>query len=218
MSEMEQFEMPHGDTVTMCGGRTTWTLAGGAVALVNDAEGRTHLEVAGDLGDEGHAILTLSELSRLHDAIGALLEAAAEVAQRQVKAKPATVPPGPWDDEPDNLEWIDEATGLQCMILRGSTYHLCGYVRVPAGHPWDGLTDPYIESGVHGGLTYKGERNGEGGGWWVGFDASHSGDLLPEDLGRYTFLGMSETYRTVDYMRAECATLAAEVAEAGGAK
>lgn len=43
--------------------------------------------------------------------------------------------PGPWDSEPNRLHWIDQATGLKCAILRGTVHQLCGYVRVPRGHP-----------------------------------------------------------------------------------
>lgn len=43
--------------------------------------------------------------------------------------------PGPWDTEPDELEWRDERTGLQCELWRNPHYgFLCGYVGVPPGH------------------------------------------------------------------------------------
>jgi hypothetical protein len=48
---------------------------------------------------------------------------------------------GPWQTEPDELEWNDERTGLKCHIKRHPYYgHLCGYVGVPPGHVlygWD---------------------------------------------------------------------------------
>lgn len=47
-------------------------------------------------------------------------------------------PPGPWMDEPDELEWRDEATGLSCLIRRGHFGQLNGYVGVPPGHPYYG--------------------------------------------------------------------------------
>lgn len=46
---------------------------------------------------------------------------------------------GPWNDEPDKAQWIDEATGLDCLIVRGPSGALCGYVGVPPEHPWHGL-------------------------------------------------------------------------------
>lgn len=43
-------------------------------------------------------------------------------------------PSGPWDGEPDKKQWMDPATGLPCLIHRGPTGALCGYVGVPPGH------------------------------------------------------------------------------------
>ncbi len=84
---------------------------------------------------------------------------------------------GPWDDEPDKAAWVDEAPGLDCMIVRGPMGALCGYVGVPEGHPWHGKSyDDCLEGNackapehegshwacqspdgtarVHGGLTF----------------------------------------------------------------
>lgn len=82
--------------------------------------------------------------------------------------------PGPWADEPDKAVWVDEATDLDCMIVRGPHGGLCGYVGVPEGHPWYrvGFADCVAECGgerewtfcdhtpesrveVHGGLTFS---------------------------------------------------------------
>ena len=38
--------------------------------------------------------------------------------------------PGEWTDEPDKLQWVDEATGFDCLIVRNSLGALCGYVGV----------------------------------------------------------------------------------------
>jgi hypothetical protein len=45
---------------------------------------------------------------------------------------------GEWKDEPDKIQWPDPATGLPCLIVRGPSGALCGYVGVPASHPWHG--------------------------------------------------------------------------------
>lgn len=49
--------------------------------------------------------------------------------------------PGPWDDEPDQLLWKDQRTGLQCQAMRNPHMgFFCGYVGVPPGHTlfgWD---------------------------------------------------------------------------------
>lgn len=74
--------------------------------------------------------------------------------------------PGPWQDEPDRIEWVS-AAGYVCLMLRqigdeedakiyggpGYSGHWCGYVGVPEDHPWPrGLGDMY-EIDVHGGIT-----------------------------------------------------------------
>lgn len=43
---------------------------------------------------------------------------------------------GPWVSEPDKVQWLDEASGLPCLIVRGPMGALCGYVGVPEGHPF----------------------------------------------------------------------------------
>lgn len=114
---------------------------------------------------------------------------------------PECRPPGggPWTSEPDKAQWVDEATGLDCLIVRANTGALCGYVGVPAGHPWHGqrwTEAPAIqELHVHGGVNYS-DPCVEGGEqaaavchvpepgrpddvWWLGFDCSHVGDYAP---------------------------------------
>lgn len=45
---------------------------------------------------------------------------------------------GPWDDEPDQKNYIT-ASGLSASILRAEhSGSLCGYVGVPPSHPWFG--------------------------------------------------------------------------------
>lgn len=78
---------------------------------------------------------------------------------------------GPWDDEPDKIQFADDSTGFPCLIVRNRHGALCGYVGVPSGHPWHGkgyddcLLHPVPEGGgydetaypdVHGGLTFAG--------------------------------------------------------------
>ena len=80
---------------------------------------------------------------------------------------------GPWQSEPDKLQWQDEATGLPCLVVRNWRGNLCGYVGVPSSHPahgkpystwnydYDGNklpTTAVVEAinniEVHGGLTF----------------------------------------------------------------
>lgn len=113
---------------------------------------------------------------------------------------------GEWDDEPDKLQWQDEATGLPCLIVRGPSGALCGYVGVAEGHPCFGVDysdakpvtpledENYID--VHGGLTFSdfcADTDDEsrhichvpGPGepdrvWWLGFDCAHACDVRPK--------------------------------------
>lgn len=115
------------------------------------------------------------------------------------RAQPYVVDfPGPWDDEPDKVQWVDPATGLDCLVVRNHFGSLCGYVGVPAGHPAYGV--PYDEPDVevHGGLTFADTCSGESADgqpsagichvpepgrphdvYWLGFDCGHAFDFQP---------------------------------------
>ena len=140
-------------------------------------------------------------------------------------------PRGEWDSEPDKVQWIDPATNLDCLIHRGSSGALCGYVGLPRGHKFYGKDyeaarardGEYLD--VHGGLTFADscseEVRADGGGichipapgrpadvWWLGFDCAHSGDLCPaysEDDRGY------EQYRDIFYVKHEVQKLAAQL-------
>lgn len=114
---------------------------------------------------------------------------------------------GPWQQEPDKLQMIDEESGYDCLIVRANPHigALCGYVGVPEGHPAYGKKGEYDDPvtrdvSVHGGITFAGRcmiampnvakdletqgvcHSGEVANhnvWWFGFDCAHSGDLAP---------------------------------------
>ena len=131
---------------------------------------------------------------------------------------------GPWDDEPDEALWRDEATGFACAAFRvGWSGHWCGYVALPPEHPAHGLPDEYdYNVYVHGGATYAGDLAhsaslrlamlttacGNSNPWWVGFDCAHSGDSSPLDITDGHRFG---TYRTLAYVKQQCAKLASEL-------
>lgn len=141
---------------------------------------------------------------------------------------------GPWQSEPDKEQFTDEATGLPCLIKRGPVGALCGYVGVAEGHPWFGVMyqDLDADVNVHGSLTFSdfchegpedetichvpgpGEPDRV---WWLGFDCAHAWDLAPAMRAEMASLGIpgidaDETYRPIGYVKAECATLAAQAA------
>lgn len=155
------------------------------------------------------------------------------------EARPPGV--GPWNDEPDKAQWVDEATGYDCLIIRHPAHgNLNGYVAVPVGHPaygigYDGLHD-MAEIDVHGGLTYASFGDTEEGNdpllvrhpapgrptdvWWLGFDCHHAFDLGPTFAARMAEIPdmpprpffREDVYRTFDYVKAEVESLARQLA------
>lgn len=140
-------------------------------------------------------------------------------------------PDGPWKDEPDKIQWMDEATGLPCLIVRhGWSGHYCGYVGVTRDHPlFDVGYDDEACSGlsVHGGLTFSGfcqeHEPGEEGTvichvvepgeddkvFWLGFDCAHYLDRPP---GRPHWSD-GEVYRDQAYVVGEVENLASQLKE-----
>ena len=127
--------------------------------------------------------------------------------------EPRDLPKGPWDNEPDKVQWQDLTTGYHCLIRRCSMGHLCGYVAVPASHPlfnkkWEHDLMPH--DSVHGGVTFadSGRKPFElvipsEPVWWIGFDCSHLRDQVP------CFDHGAGTYRDVAFCTQECTKLAA---------
>lgn len=141
-------------------------------------------------------------------------------------------PSGPWDGEPDYVQWVDEETNLDCLAVRSPWGTWCGYVGVPPQHPL--FRTPYQkvdnDISVHGGLAYS-DLCQEGGKvchvplsgrehniWWFGFDCAHAFDLSPQDL--LTWPGGSglirgSTYRDLPYVKEQAANLAKQLKEQG---
>lgn len=130
---------------------------------------------------------------------------------------------GPWADEPDRMEWRDGS--LVLLAKRGPLGAWCGYVGVPPGHRWHGVSYNDVEVMVHCGLTYSegctGDppsgichiaRDGEPDEvWWLGFDCAHGSDAIPS--GR-TFSLPDAEYRDASYVIAEVERLAEQIKEA----
>ncbi len=161
----------------------------------------------------------------------------------------------PWENEPNELRWSDESTGLQCCVYRHPHFgHLCGYVEIPSGHPLFGCdySDPVPASlierakaimdgpagkrgaleifciagrggllagdlfDVHGSITFSGEPywSDPATEFWYGFDCAHCDDVSP--FARSP-LQEHATYRDIDYVKAECASLARQIHDLGKA-
>lgn len=144
---------------------------------------------------------------------------------------------GPWDEEPDEVRFVEEVTGYTCIIRRGWRGGLCGYVELPAGHPlvghvrhnadferkcrrrcansWPIITrdDPrslveVIDSlEVPGIVTFAEQWNRYS--WCIGFGHSHLWDGLPgSELGTYP---SAACYANIEQVGRECAALARQL-------
>lgn len=148
--------------------------------------------------------------------------------------------PGPWQDEPDKKQWVDEATGMACLVVRSHSGALCGYVGVPEGHrcfqvDYSVVEDRHRSVWPHGGLTFSGfcQEGAEEEGichlvepgeadrvWWLGFDCAHLGDLAPAMeawRSEHALLwGLrhetSGEYRDLAYVAEQVVSLAAQLA------
>lgn len=141
---------------------------------------------------------------------------------------------GPWQSEPDKKQWLDEETGLPCLIHRGGSGGLCGYVGISADHPDFQKDYDNVDYDVHGGLTFANfcadVKRPDGSGichiveegendrvWWFGFDCAHSGDYTPmmskyrrqhPDLYR---CNPWETYKDLTYVERQVKALARQL-------
>lgn len=135
-------------------------------------------------------------------------------------------PAGQWDNEPDLAEGVDGESGLSCVAMRNSLGAWCGYVLVPSGNRYFGQKYQDIEGSgdypdIHGGITFSGVLPDRPGTWALGFDCSHAGDYSPSYAvilamaGRVSKAFIEDTeYRTLDFVKQECAKLAKFVSKA----
>ncbi|MEO1658280.1 MAG: hypothetical protein AAFR65_11195 [Pseudomonadota bacterium] len=110
-----------------------------------------------------------------------------------------------------------EASGFTCKIIVHTTLgHLCGYVRLPADHPMWGKDYDDVTADVHGGLTYARDHaplDESDGGWWLGFDCAHYGDLVPSVVEQAGLPPRDhETLRDNRFVRCELKRLAQQLA------
>lgn len=142
-------------------------------------------------------------------------------------------PSGPWDSEPDKVQWPDAATGLPCLAVRNRHWgNWCGYVGLPPEHPLYGKDYEAPDVEVHNYLSFADKcRPGENEAhgichtpalgepdhvWWFGFACDHVLDCSPEDVKRaargYPFtIDDDQIYRTLAYVQQECALLARQL-------
>jgi hypothetical protein len=136
---------------------------------------------------------------------------------------------GPWQDEPDLIEWTSASPPhFWCQIARSEAMgNLCGYVAVPTGHPAHGWSMREADVEVHGSITFAGP--GVAGLWVLGFDCGHGNtDVMPAMDGRMRQIhgeGYSKamnaismggafrvTYKDLAFVRAAVESLARQLA------
>jgi len=134
-------------------------------------------------------------------------------------------------DEPDKVQYKDEVTGFDCLIVRNHGGALCGYVGVPKEHPFHGkhYDDLHLVA-VHGGLTFAGgcqhtddpsvgichipEPGEPDNIWWLGFDCAHAWDICPAyHNADWHFDYPDSHYRDIAYVKREIADLALQLQE-----
>ena len=144
---------------------------------------------------------------------------------------------GAWKTEPDKIQFVDEATGLPCLIVRNNLGALCGYVGVDKNHPYYGKGyDDVPCTSAHGGLTFAGHcqktdneyegichkvEDGEDDKvWWLGFDCAHYQDFVPameatirKHMPESGLLPMEtySNYKDIEFVRATLKNMAAEI-------
>lgn len=139
----------------------------------------------------------------------------------------ATWPSGPWNDEPNRIEW--SYGGVACLALRMPTGAWSGYIGVAPGHPWYGLDEGELcEVKVHGGVTLTCacdtlrcchvDQSCEPALWWIGFACLHAGDLSPIEVAWLISAGFQPVshwgYRDVRFITNEVDALAQEAVRA----
>jgi hypothetical protein len=117
--------------------------------------------------------------------------------------------PGPWDNEPDKVQWIDKDTGLMCLIKRAPEGHLCGYVAITNTNClWGSFVKSNERPGVvYGGISYSGVLKDplivpSEDSWWFGFQCANLGDLQPSVKESWGY------YRDLSFATDECTRLA----------
>ena len=143
-------------------------------------------------------------------------------------------PRGEWDNEPDKVQWIDKATGFDCLIVRVPHHGaLCGYVGIP---PTLSLFEKeYGDERIdrldcHGGVTFsdrcepvQDESHGichtgavaNDTVWWIGFDCNHGFDKAPamHNMPHNELLEKmySPKYKNIEYVKESIEVLALQL-------
>lgn len=142
---------------------------------------------------------------------------------------------GPWQNEPDKVQYPDPETGSPCLIVRNHQGALCGYVGVTERHPYYKVDGYSHDVSVHGGITFTsmcspGEDEAHGichvpgvgepdHVWWLGFDCVHLHDFAPGMAATLAALPgdhswmLNDIYHDIPYVKSQIASLAKQLKE-----
>lgn len=125
--------------------------------------------------------------------------------------------------DPGRLLLADTYRGYEYEITCNSMAVRCGYVRIPAGHPWHGVSCWDVDARAHGGVNFSAPdvNCGKGGAddaWWFGFDCAHAWDAYDPALPGYEAFAAIDrllrryddgwrTVRSLGYVAMECRRL-----------
>jgi hypothetical protein len=155
-------------------------------------------------------------------------------------AEKADLPQGPWQYEPDKIQWVDQATGLPCLIVRNHLGALCGYAGVTPGHPFYRKRHDeddvelqcrreinYSAACDHArhpwqGICHIPEPGATDDVWWFGFDCMRCFDLVPafisrSPVDRFFEQRMRLGYRDVTWVARAVTEFAAQLHQRGQA-
>ena len=108
----------------------------------------------------GRAIVSANQRTNLPSLPERFAIGGTEIRPLQLFENPNRHPraPGPWENEPDKLAWIDARTGKDCILLRQPAGEWAGYVGVSPAHPLWGFSHDalptYAGIRVHGPIDY----------------------------------------------------------------
>ena len=118
---------------------------------------------------------------------------------------------GEWVEEEDESRFIYKS--IPCFVLRLQLGHLGGYCRLPDDHPWRNEDRLFFDTlNMHSSVYFF--KNG-----WLGFASESLSDLIPRTLWNMkeseSFVFQLEaTYRNMDFMVGECASIVDQILEA----
>lgn len=121
-------------------------------------------------------------------------------------------------NRPKDILAKGEHQGFEWMVIHNGGGYRCGYMRIPAGHPWHGKGYDDLNVEVHGGLTFAEpdvpcDAPGPDTDWWLGFDCAHAFDAPDPELPTnendcFKWVPrLGDVVRTQDYVEAECKSL-----------